>query len=119
MNSKNTTTKRKLAVNQGRAMVRVRYIKTREQATVGVCPACWNIPDRRSVLLIKLKKMGLEVTFKDDRYEGLYFTDKGHAPGCPHSSMSADPWKRFESSLQKSRPSRKTGYPQNRAISSS
>jgi len=100
-------TKRKLAVREGRAMVRVRYIKSREQATVGVCPACWNIPDRRSVLLLKLKKMGLEVSFKDDQYEGLYFTDKSHAPGCRYSSMSADPWKRFESSLKKSRPLKK------------
>jgi hypothetical protein len=95
------TTKRKLAVKEGRAMIRVRYIKTREPATVGVCPACWNIPQRRAVLLQKLKKMGLEVTFRDDLYEGLYFTDKSHAPGCPYSKMSPDPWKRFESSLKK------------------
>jgi hypothetical protein len=97
------TTKRKIAVKNGRAMVRVRYIKSQDPATVGVCPACWNIPERREVLLTKLKKMGLEVAFRDDHYEGLYFTNKSHAPGCPYSKLSADPWKRFESKMKKVR----------------
>jgi len=96
------TTKRIIAVQQKRAMVRVRHLKTRKPATVGVCPACWNIPERRQVLLIKLKKMGYEVAVRDDLYEGLYFTDRIHAPGCPYKNISADPWKRFESSLRRS-----------------
>ena len=96
-------TKRTLAIGQGRAMVRVRWKKTREPVTVGVCPACWNIPERRRVLLVKLDKMGLEVAFRDDRYEGLYFTDKAHAPGCPHSRLSADPWTRFADTMKGSR----------------
>ena len=94
------TTKRKIAVRQGRAMIRVRWKKSGETATVGVCPACWNIPERRSVLLTKLDKMGLEVAFRDDRYEGLYFTDRSHAPGCPYSRLSADPWQRFASTMR-------------------
>jgi hypothetical protein len=95
------TTKRQRAINEKRAMVRVRHLKTREPATIGVCPACWNIRERREVLLIKLRKMGYQVAVKDDLYEGLYFTDKAHAPGCPYKKISADPWKRFESTLKK------------------
>ena len=95
------TSKRKIAVSEKRAMIRVRFIKNRRPATVGVCPACWNIPERRQVLLIKLgKKMDLEVMHKDDRYEGSYFSDRRHAPGCPYAELSADPWKRFESTLK-------------------
>ena len=98
-----TTTKRKIAVREGRAMVRVRRKADGELATVGVCPACWNIPERRRVLLRKLEKMGLEVIYRADLQEGTYYTDRSHAPGCPYSRISADPWKRFENSLRKRR----------------
>ena len=50
---------RKLAVNEGRAMIRVRNRKTKEPATIGVCPGCWNDKTRREVLLKKLIKMNL------------------------------------------------------------
>ena len=99
-----TTTRRKIAVREGRAMVRVRRMADRELATVGVCPACWNIPERRRVLLRKLEKMGLEVVYRADLQEGTYYSDRSHAPGCPYSRISADPWKRFEKNLKKHRP---------------
>ena len=93
--------KRKRAVQEKRAMIRVRYKDTRELTTIAVCPACWNIPARREILLIKVDKMGLEVTFRDDQLHGLYQTDKVHSPGCPHNSISSDPWKRFERAVKK------------------
>ncbi len=93
--------KRKIAVHEKRAMIRVRHIGTRKPATVGVCPACWNIPDRRRVLIRMLQKMDLEVAHRDDLYEGLYFTDRRHAPGCRYAKVSADPWKRFEATMKR------------------
>ncbi|RKX74805.1 MAG: hypothetical protein DRP87_16065 [Spirochaetes bacterium] len=92
---------RKMAIQQKRAMVRVRYIKSREPATIGVCPACWNIKERRQVLLKKLNKMGLEVVYKGDRYDGFYHRDKNHSPGCPYRNISPDPWKRFRTAMEK------------------
>ena len=92
---------RKLAVLEGRAMVRVRRLADRELATIGVCPACWNIPERRKVLLAKLAKMELEVVHRDDQLEGRYRSGKAHAPGCPYSRLSSDPWKRFASAMKK------------------
>ena len=92
---------RKLAVKQGRCMIRVRYIKSKELATIGVCPGCWNIYDRRKVLLIKLKKMGLEVVFNGDKLDGNYNYEKDHAPQCPYKKISTDPWKRFGNAMKK------------------
>lgn len=94
---------RKIAVLQGRAMVRVRKVRTRDLVTAGMCPACWNIPERRRVLLVQLEKMGLEVVHRDDRLEGVYRPGKPHAPGCRHSGLASDPWKRFESAIRKKR----------------
>ena len=93
--------RRKLAVIEGRAMVRVRCIKTHDLATIGVCPACWNQKDRRQVLLIKLKKMGLEVVHKDDLPEGVYRPGKEHAPGCPYGKKIKEPWEEFSRVIQK------------------
>ena len=98
---KRKITKRELAVKQKRAMVRVRYLDDGRLATIAVCPACWNIPERRNVLLIKLKKMGLEATLRDDRLDGRYMTDKSHSPGCPYGRISSDPWKRFSVAMKK------------------
>ena len=94
---------RKLAVAEGRAMVRVRRVGTRDLATVGVCPACWNIPERRRILLAQLAKMGLEVAHRDDRDGGAYRPGKPHAPGCPHHGLPADPWERFSRAVRRSR----------------
>jgi hypothetical protein len=91
---------RKLAVAEGRAMVRVRSTKTRELSTIGVCPACWNIPERRAALLIQLAKMGLEVAHRDDLSDGAYRPGKPHAPGCRHSRLPADPWERFRGAVR-------------------
>jgi hypothetical protein len=79
---------REKAVNEGRAMVRVRYKGTHDRATIGVCPGCWNNKTRREILLIKLKKMGLEVVHKNDSLEGVYITGKKHAPACPYKKES-------------------------------
>jgi hypothetical protein len=85
-------------------MVRVRSLKTREPATIGVCPACWNIRERRRVLLVQLEKMGYEPAFRDDRLEGRYRGEgRLHAPGCRHSRLQADPWQRFQSALKRFR----------------
>ncbi len=92
---------RKLAVAEGRAMVRVRQIGTRDLATIGVCPACWNIPERREALLVQLAKMGLEVAHRDDRAEGVYRPGKPHAPGCRHGRLAADPWERFSRAVRR------------------
>jgi hypothetical protein len=89
-----------LAVAEGRAMVRVRRTATRDLNTVGVCPACWNIPERRAVLLVQLAKMGLEVAHRDDRAEGVYRPGKPHAPGCRHARLPGDPWERFSRAVR-------------------
>lgn len=81
-------------------MVRVRQLSTRDLATVGVCPACWNIPERRQALLVQLAKMGLEVVHRDDLSEGIYRPGKPHAPGCRHSRLSSDPWQRLARALK-------------------
>ena len=60
-------------------MVRVRRTGTGDLATIGVCPACWNIPERRADLLVQLGKMGLEVAHRDDR------------PGAPTGRASPTP----------------------------
>jgi hypothetical protein len=83
-------------------MVRVRSLKTHDPATIGVCPACWNIPERRRVLLVKLEKMGYEVAFRDDRLQGRYRGEgKLHAPGCRYARLQPDPWQRFQSALKR------------------
>jgi hypothetical protein len=89
-----------LAVAEGRAMVRVRRTGTRDLATIGVCPACWNIPERRAVLLVQLAKMGLEVAHRDDLAEGTYRPGKPHAPGCRYTRLPADPWERFSRAVR-------------------
>jgi hypothetical protein len=99
--------KRKSAVDEGRAMVRVRTIDTHDLATIGVCPGCWNIKERREVLLIKLKKMKLEVVHKDDMLSGIYRPGKSHAPGCPHGEKSTDPWNNFSDAIRAIRRCRK------------
>ncbi|RPJ08114.1 MAG: hypothetical protein EHM28_05195 [Spirochaetaceae bacterium] len=96
-------TLREFAVAQGRVMVRVRQEETHESATIGVCPACWNIPERRAVLLAKLARLSYEPAFKDDCKEGVYRPGKSHAPGCPYSRISSDAWKRFEGKIRKMR----------------
>ncbi len=81
-------------------MVRVRWSGTRDLATIGVCPACWNIPERRAVLLVQLGKLGLEVAHRDDLAEGAYRPGKPHAPGCRHARLPGDPWERFSLALR-------------------
>ncbi|MBN1799131.1 MAG: hypothetical protein JW822_11170 [Spirochaetales bacterium] len=78
---------RKQAVNQGRAMVRVRSLKTGTAATIGVCPACWNLKERRRVLLEKLKSMGYTVQHKTDLSDGAYRSGETHDPRCPFSHL--------------------------------
>jgi hypothetical protein len=80
-------------------MVRVRRTGTGDLATIGVCPACWNIPERRADLLVQLGKMGLEVAHRDDLAGGSYRPGKPHAPGCRHGRLPGDPWERFSLAL--------------------
>ena len=84
-------------------MIRVRYVKSRDPATIGVCPGCWNIKERRKVFLYKLKKMGLEVVHKNDTLDGVYNYGKEHAPKCPYRKIATDPWKRFDNALNRTR----------------
>jgi hypothetical protein len=95
------STLRRLAVGEGRAMIRVRRRKTGELATAGVCPACWNIRERRRDLLTQLDKMGLEVAHREDLLEGTYRLGRQHAPGCRHAGIHPDPWKRFEDQVRR------------------
>ena len=71
------------AVGEGRAMVRVRRTGTGEPATAGVCPGCWNSPQRRPALIAKLAKEGLAVVHPADGVDGAYKPQSTHAPGCP------------------------------------
>jgi hypothetical protein len=81
-------------------MVRVRWLASRELATIGVCPACWNIRERRTVLLAQLAKLGLEVAHRDDLAGGTYRPGKPHAPGCRHARLPGDPWERFSRAVR-------------------
>jgi predicted DsbA family dithiol-disulfide isomerase len=82
-------------------MIRVRRCKTGELVTAGVCPACWNIRERRRDLLVQLEKMGLEVAHREDRLDGTYRPGRQHAPGCRHAATHPDPWKRFEEQIRR------------------
>ncbi len=93
---------RQNAVNEGRAMVRVRSLATREPATVGVCPACFNLKKRRAVLLLRLAKMGYEPAHPYDRIDGLYRPGRRHAPGCRYGSL-ADDWDEFAAAVRKAK----------------
>jgi hypothetical protein len=92
---------RALAVGQGRAMVRVRSLATREPATVGVCPACFNLKQRREALLIQLAKLGYEVAHPHDRRDGVYRPGRSHAPGCRYSRLGADSWREFAAAVKR------------------
>ena len=74
---------REAAVQEGRAMVRVRRVRTGELVTAGVCPACWNSRERRPVLSAQLEKKGLVAAHAADRVDGAYKPRGTHAPGCP------------------------------------
>lgn len=101
MKEKLYRTLREFAVKEGRAMVRVRNLETRDPATIGVCPACFNLKVRREALLIQLEKMGYEVVHPFDRLDGVYRPGRAHAPGCRYARLSPDAWTEFESVLKK------------------
>jgi hypothetical protein len=93
-------TLREFAVKQGRAMVRVRSLSTRDPATIGVCPACFNLKARRLVLLRQLEKLGYEVVHRYDRIDGIYRPGREHAPGCRYRCLEVDDWHRFASVMK-------------------
>jgi hypothetical protein len=97
------TTLRAFAVADGRAMVRVRSLETRAPATIGVCPACFNLHSRRDVLLMTLAKHGYEVVHRSDRLDGEYRPGKKHAPGCRWTHLPTDPWKALAKALKRNR----------------
>lgn len=78
-------TARTKAVREGRAFVAVHKGTTGRFATVGVCPACWNIPARRKALLAGLARRGLVVVHGEDGATGAYLPGTAHAPNCPWS----------------------------------
>ncbi len=92
---------RKKAVDEGRAFVRVRIKRTGDLATVGVCPACWNMPERRPAIQAMLARLGLQTVHKEDSVDGTYRANSVHAPGCRYSRLLADPWDRFKDVLKK------------------
>jgi hypothetical protein len=94
---------REYAVKQGRAMVRVRSLATRDPATIGVCPACFNLKKRREVLLARLTKMGYEVVHPYDRLDGVYRPGRSHAPGCRYGRLGGDDWDEFAQALKRSK----------------
>lgn len=75
--------RRKEAVREWRAMVRVRRVRTGELVTAGVCPACWSSRERRPILVARLEKEGLVVADAADGIGGDYSPSASHAPGCP------------------------------------
>ncbi|HTP58684.1 MAG TPA: hypothetical protein VMM82_07175, partial [Spirochaetia bacterium] len=73
------------AVQDGRAFVRVSKGATASLTTVGVCPACWNVPARRKTLLAELASRGFAVVHSEDGATGAYLQVTAHAPDCPWS----------------------------------
>jgi hypothetical protein len=76
-------TPREAVVQEGRAIIRVRRVRTGQLAAVGVCPGCWNSRVRRQALLRGLAKRGLMVVHGDDAATGSYRDGGAHAPRCP------------------------------------
>jgi hypothetical protein len=89
---------RKNAVDEGRAFIRVRMTRTGALATAGVCPACWNLPSRRSALLSTLSHLGYAPARREDLVDGVYRAESTHAPGCPYGrarpKAGPKPWKK-------------------------
>ncbi len=78
-------TARTEAVQEGRAFVEVHEGRTGRLVTVGVCPACWNSPARRKMLLAVLAKRSFVVVHGEDGATGIYLPGTAHAPDCPWS----------------------------------
>lgn len=94
---------RSLAIRQGRAMVRVKNLLTGELATIGVCPACFNLRERRDSLLLQLRRLGYEVAYKEDALNGLFGPNSQHAPGCKYAQKQTKVWELFKSLVQRKR----------------
>jgi hypothetical protein len=74
------------AVQEGRALIRVRDARTGELATAGVCPGCWDSHIFRPLLLAKLAEKGLAVVHGADGATGRYEGARAHAPRCPRGA---------------------------------
>jgi hypothetical protein len=81
---------RKKAVDDGRAFIRVTHAATGAPATAAVCPACWNLQERRAALLAQLSRRGLAVVHMEDAADGVFRQGSRHAPGCGYAGMTAD-----------------------------
>jgi hypothetical protein len=92
---------RALAVGQGRALVRVRSLTTRDPAAIGVCPACFNLKPRREVLLIQLTKLGYEAAHPHDRLDGAYRPGRSHAPGCRYGRLGSGSGEEFAAAVKR------------------
>lgn len=86
---------RKRVVNEGRAMIKVRYADSRDITTAAVCPACWNNHDRRGYLLKRMSKLGVVTVFNQDGLNGLYLKGKNHLADCPYND-GVDNWQKFK-----------------------
>jgi hypothetical protein len=90
---------RRRAVRDGRAMIRVRYTDTGELSTAAVCPGCWNDPERRRALLVRLKKMKVEVVSPQDGPDGTYLEGEAHLRDCPYRHKK-DAWEKFRNQMR-------------------
>jgi len=95
---------RAFAVKQGRAMVRVKNILTGELATIAVCPACFNLRERRAKLLFQLRHLGYQVAYQKDDVDGLFRLPSQHAPGCKYGQNQTKIWEAFKGLVQRKRP---------------
>lgn len=92
-------TLRKVVIDEGRGMVRVRFKESRDCITAAVCPGCWNDPKRREKLISRMNLMGVEPVHKDDLVNGVYRKGKKHSPKCRHNPDRH--WKRFSEEIRK------------------
>ena len=74
------------AVQEGRALIRVRDAHTGELLTAGVCPGCWGSRIYRPVLLAELAEKGLAVVHGADGATGSYEGARAHVLRCPRSA---------------------------------
>jgi len=71
------------AISEERAFIEVKD-KAGKHITIGVCPGCFNNPERRKEILYKLRKNGLTVVSKADRLDGKYIKNSTHSSFCPY-----------------------------------
>ena len=84
LKQKKLFTMRNNVINNGRAMVKVKYADSMDVTTAAVCPACWNDPVQRKYLLKRMTELGVVTVVNQDELRGLYLEGKKHLTDCPH-----------------------------------